>query len=102
MTKYGTIKTYVPMAEFNFFNNFSAQKRIEKTITINDVGSDWFDCLTDDEQNYVLQMPKYSHLDYDGVVKQYDQDVLPTVIKKERSKGWDMNKQGNIIGFIKK
>jgi hypothetical protein len=46
-------------------------------------------------------MPKYSHLNYDEVVKAYDNEVIPNVIKKERALGWECDSQGNIIGIIK-
>jgi shikimate kinase len=48
----------------------------------------------------VQQMPKYSHLDYDNVIKQYDQDSVANIIKKEESNGWKCDNQGNIIGII--
>tara|TARA_R110002020_G_scaffold261515_1_gene475865 strand:+ start:48 stop:326 length:279 start_codon:yes stop_codon:yes gene_type:complete len=72
-----------------------------KSVKLEDVGSDWFDCLTDDEQSYVQQMKKYSHLNYDEVIEQYDKDILPALIKRERKKGWECDEQGNIIGIIK-
>ena len=81
--KYATIQDLVPGKNFDFFNNFSDQVFKDKTININDVGQDWFDCLNDDQQFYVLQMPKYSKLDYDDVVKAYDKEVLPNVIKNQ-------------------
>ena len=99
--KLATIKDLVPGKKFDFFNNFGDQVFKNKTITINDVGYDWFDCLSDDEQTYVQQMPKYSHLNYDEVVKAYDKEVIPNVIKKERALGWECDSQGNIIGIIK-
>ena len=71
----------------------------DKTININDVGQDWFDCLNDDQQVYVLQMPKYSKLDYDDIVKAYDKEVLPNVIKNQAKLGWDCDNEGNIIFF---
>tara|TARA_R110000765_G_C18543880_1_gene561349 strand:+ start:154 stop:519 length:366 start_codon:yes stop_codon:yes gene_type:complete len=86
--------------EYNF--DYNSGRYVDKWISIKDVNQEEFDWLSDDEQSYVQQMPKYSHLDYDGVVKQYDQDVLPIVIKRERSKGWEVDNQGNIIGIIKK
>ena len=46
-------------------------------------------------------MPKYSKLDYDDVVKAYDKEVLPNVIKNQAKLGWDCDSEGNIIGFIK-
>jgi shikimate kinase len=51
-------------------------------------------------QDYVQQMPKYSHLDYDNVIKKYDQDSVANIIKKEESNGWKCDNQGNIIGII--
>ena len=63
----------------------------------NDVGYEWFDCLSDDEQLYVQQLPKYSHLEYDEVIKQYDQDSLKNIIKRQESLGWKCDDQGNII-----
>ena len=96
--KYVQIKDLAPGKDFDFFTNFSDQVLVNKTIKINDVGKDYFDCLTDDEQNYVQQMPKYANLDYDQVIEQYDKDVLPTVIKKERANGWLVDDEGNIIG----
>jgi hypothetical protein len=71
-----------------------------KQFCIDEVGYDWYDCLNDDEQDYVQQMPKYSHLDYDNVIKQYDQDSVANIIKKEESNGWKCDNQGNIIGII--
>ncbi len=65
-----------------FFTNFSDQVLVNKTIKINNVGKDYFDCLTDDEQNYVQQMPKYAHLNYDQVhmllnsLDDYDKNTL--------------------------
>ena len=99
--KYATIQDLVPGKNFDFFNNFSDQVFKDKTININDVGQDWFDCLNDDQQFYVLQMPKYSKLDYDDVVKAYDKEVLPNVIKNQIKLGWNCDSEGNIIGFIK-
>jgi hypothetical protein len=99
--KYATIKKLVPGTHFDFFNNFNDQVFKDKTICIDEVGYDWYDCLNDDEQDYVQQMPKYSHLDYDDVIKQYDQDSLANIIKKEESNGWKCDHQGNVIGFIK-
>jgi len=99
--KYAIIKDLVPGPTFDFFNNFGDQVLKDKTITINDVGKDWFDCLSNDEQLHVQQLPKYANLSYDEVIKQYDEDVLPNVIKKERALGWDCDSNGNIIGFIK-
>ena len=95
--KYATIKDLKPGRNFDFFNNFGDQVRIEKTIYINDVGHDWFDCLSDDEQSYVQQMPKYSHLEYDEVIKQYDKDSLKNIIKRQESQGWNCDSEGNII-----
>jgi len=99
--KLATIKNLVPGKSFNFFNNFQDQVFKNKTICINDVGHDWYDCLTDDEQSYVQQMPKYSHLEYDEVIKKYDQDSLSNIIKRQNSQGWDCDSNGNIIGFLK-
>lgn len=99
--KLATIKDLVPGKKFDFFNNFGDQVFKNKTININEVGHDWFDCLNDDQQAYVQQMPKYSHLDYDEVIKQYDQDILPEYIKHQKKLGWKCDNQGNIIGFIK-
>ena len=98
--KYATIKKLVPGNNFDFFNNFGDQVFKDKTICIDEVGYDWYDCLNDDEQDYVQQMPKYSHLDYDNVIKQYDQDSVANIIKKEESNGWKCDNQGNIIGII--
>ena len=98
--KYATIKKLVPGNNFDFFNNFGDQVVKDKTICIDEVGYDWYDCLNDDEQDYVQQMPKYSHLDYDNVIKQYDQDSVANIIKKEESNGWKCDNQGNIIGII--
>ena len=93
--KYATIQDLVPGKNFDFFNNFNDQ--VLKTISINDVGYDWFDCLSDDEQSYVQQLQKYSHLEYDEVIKQYDQDSLKNIIKRQESQGWKCDDQGNII-----
>jgi len=46
-------------------------------------------------------MPKYSHLEYDEVIKKYDQDSLSNIIKRQNSQGWDCDSNGNIIGFLK-
>ena len=99
--KYATINDLVMGKNFDFFSNFGDQVFKEKTITINDVGQDWFDCLSNDEQVYVLQMSKYSKLDYDDIVKAYDKEVLPNVIKNHAKLGWDCDSEGNIIGFIR-
>ena len=99
--KFATIKDLVPGKSFDFFNNFQDQVFKNKTICINDVGHDWYDCLTDDEKSYVQQLPKYSHLEYDEVIKQYDQDSLSNIIKRQNSQGWDCDSNGNIIGFLK-
>jgi len=99
--KFATIKDLVSGRNFNFFNNFQDQVYKKKTICINDVGHDWFDCLSDDEQSYVQQLPKYSHLEYDEVIKQYDQDSLSNIIKRQNSQGWDCDSDGNIIGMLK-
>jgi len=99
--KYATIQDLVPGKNFHFFNNFEDQVFKDKTININDVGQDWFDCLNDDQQVYVLQMPIYSKLDYDDIVKAYDKEVLPNVIKNQAKLGWDCDSEGNIIGFIR-
>ena len=72
-----------------------------KSININDVGVELFDCLSYDEQDYVMQMSKYSHLNYDDVIKQYDIDTLPNYIKNQKRLGWECDSQGNIIGIIK-
>ena len=98
--KLATIKDLVPGKKFDFFNNFGDQVFKNKTINIDEVGHDWFDCLNDDQQTYVQQLPKYSHLDYDEVVKAYDNEVIPNVIKKQRALGWECDSQGNIIGII--
>ena len=98
--KYAIIKDLVPGRNFDFFNNFEDQIYKNKTVCINDVGKLLFDLLSDDEQTYVLQMKKYSHLNYDDVIKKYDQDTMPNYIKHEKSLGWKCDKQGNIIGFI--
>jgi len=99
--KLATIKDLIPGENFDFFNNFQDQVFKNKTITINDVGYEWFDCLNDDEKIYVQQLPKYSHLEYDEVIKQYDQDSLSNIIKRQNSLGWECDSQGNIIGIIK-
>tara|TARA_R100001443_G_scaffold107364_1_gene117190 strand:- start:544 stop:861 length:318 start_codon:yes stop_codon:yes gene_type:complete len=99
--KFATIKDLVPGRSFNFFTNFEDQVFKNKTITINDVGYEWFDCLSDNEQSYVQQLPKYSHLKYDEVIKQYDQDSLSNIIKRQNSQGWECDSDGNIIGFLK-
>ena len=99
--KYATIQDLVMGKNFDFFNNFGDQVFKDKTININEVGQDWFDCLNDDQQVYVLQMPKYSKLDYDDIVKAYDKEVLPNVIKNQAKLGWDCDSEGNIIGFIR-
>ena len=96
--KYATIRDLVCGKNFDFFNNFGDQVFKDKTITINDVGNDWFDYLNDDQQTYVQQMPKYSHLNYDEVIKAYDKDSLSNIIKKQKSMGWKVNNQGEIIG----
>ena len=72
-----------------------------KSININDVGVELFDCLSYDEQDYVIQMSKYSHLNYDDVIKQYDIDTLPNYIKNQKRLGWECDSQGNIIGILK-
>ena len=99
--KFAKIKDLVPGKSFNFFNNFQDQVFKNKTICINDVGHDWYDCLTDDEQSYVQQMPKYSHLEYDEVIKKYDQDSLSNIIKRQNFLGWNCDSDGNIIGMLK-
>lgn len=99
--KFAIIKDLALGKSFDFFNNFQDQVFKNKTICINDVGHDWYDCLTDDEQSYVQQLPKYSHLEYDEVIKQYDQDSLSNIIKRQNSQGWDCDSNGNIIGFLK-
>jgi hypothetical protein len=99
--KYASIKKLVPGRSFNFFTNFKDQVFKNKTITINDVGYEWFDCLSDDEQSYVQQLPKYSHLEYDEVIKQYDQDSLSNIIERQNSQGWECDSDGNIIGILK-
>ena len=99
--KYAIIRDLVPGKNFDFFNNFGDQVLKDKMITINDVGFDWFDCLSNDEQLYVQQLPKYANLSYDEVIKQYDKDILPAYIKKQKSMGWRCNSEGNIIGFVK-
>ena len=99
--KLATIKDLVTGKNFDFFNNFGDQVFKNKTINIDEVDHDWFDCLNDAQQTYVQQMPKYSHLNYDEVVKAYDKEVIPNVIKKERALGWECDSQGNIIGIIK-
>ena len=91
--KYGILEYQAP--------SWSAHKHYYKSIDLEDVGRDWFDCLNDDQQAYVQQMPKYSHLSYDEVIKAYDNEVIPNVIKKQKSLGWACDSQGNIIGFIK-
>ena len=48
-----------------------------------------------------MQMSKYSHLNYDDVIKQYDIDTLPNYIKKQKRLGWQCDSDGNIIGIIK-
>ena len=101
MSKYAIIKDLIPGKNFDFFNNFGDQVFKNKTINIDEVGHEWFDCLNDDQQAYVQQMPKYSHLDYDEVIKAYDNEVIPNVIKRQKSLGWACDSQGNIIGFIK-
>ena len=96
--KLATIRDLVPGKNFDFFNNFGDQVFKDKTINVNEVGHDWFDCLNDDQQVYVQQLKKYSHLDYDEVIKAYDQDSLSNIIKRQRSMGWKVNDQGEIIG----
>ena len=91
--KYGILEYQAP--------DWSAPKHYYKSIDLEDVGHDWFDCLNDDQQAYVQQMPKYSHLSYDEVIKAYDNEVIPNVIKRQKSLGWACDSQGNIIGFIK-
>jgi len=93
MTKYGILEYSAP--------DWSAHKYYYKSVDLDGVGYDWFDCLNDDQQAYVQQMPKYSHLNYDEVIKQYDQDILPEYIKHQKKLGWKCDNQGNIIGFIK-
>lgn len=95
--KYATIQDLVPGKNFDFFNNYGDQVYKTKRICINNVGQDWFDCLTHDEQTYVMQSEKYSHLEYDEVIKQYDQDSLTNIIKKQESLGWKCDEEGNII-----
>ena len=99
--KLATIKDLVPGKKFDFFNNFGDQVFKNKTINIDEVGYDWFDCLNNDQQTYIQQISKYSHLNYDEVVKAYDKEVIPNVIKKQRALGWECDSQGNIIGIIK-
>ena len=91
--KYGILEYQAP--------DWSAHKHYYKSIDLDDVGHDWFDCLNDDQQAYVQQMSKYSHLDYDEVIKQYDQDILPEYIEHQKKLGWKCDSEGNIIGFIK-
>ena len=96
--KLATIRDLVPGKNFDFFNNFGDQVFKDKTINVNEVGHDWFDCLNDDQQVYVQQLKKYSHLDYDEVIKAYDKDSLSNIIKRQESMGWKVNDQGEIIG----
>ena len=91
--KYGILEYQAP--------DWSAHNHYYKSIDLDDVGHEWFDCLNDDQQAYVQQMQKYSHLSYDEVIKAYDNEVIPNVIKKQKSLGWACDSQGNIIGFIK-
>ena len=98
--KYATIQDIVPGKNFDFFNNFGDQVFKNKTINIDEVGHEWFDCLNDDQQSYVLQMQKYDHLDYDEVIKQYDKDILPALIKHQKSLGWNYDNNGNFIGSL--
>ena len=93
--KSALIKVY----EYNF--DYNQGGFVNKWIDIQEVNKDYFDCLSSDEKDYVQQLDKYSHLDYDEVIKQYDLDVLPAVIKRERALGWDVDDQGNLIGFLK-
>ena len=90
--KYGILEYQAP--------DWSAHKYYYKSINLDGVGRDWFDCLNDDQQTYVQQMSKYSHLDYDEVIKQYDEDILPNHIKHQNKLGWQCDNEGNIIGFI--
>ena len=99
--KLAIIRDLVPGENFDFFTNFQDQVFKDKTININDVGHDWFDCLNDDQQSYVQQLKKYSHLKYDEVIKQYDQDSLSNIIKRQNSLGWECDSEGSIIGFLK-
>jgi len=46
--KYATIQDLVPGKNFDFFNNFGDQVFKNKTINIDEVGHDWFDCLNDE------------------------------------------------------
>ena len=45
-------------------------------------------------------MQKYDHLDYDEVIKQYDKDILPALIKHQKSLGWNYDNNGNFIGSL--
>jgi hypothetical protein len=91
--KYGILKSINE-------NRWLPYKYNYKSINIKNVGKLLFDLLDYDEQDYVQQMNKYSHLNYDEVIKQYDKDTLPNYIKHENSLGWKCDDQGNIIGFI--
>ena len=92
MKKFGILEYLAP--------DWSAHKNYYRSIDLEGVGYEWFDCLTDDQQNYVLQMQKYDHLDYDEVIKQYDKDILPALIKHQKSLGWNYDNNGNFIGSL--
>ncbi len=97
--KYAIIRDLVPGKNFDFFNNFGDQVLKNKTITINDVGFDWFDCLSNDEQLHVQQLPKYANLSYDEVIKQYDKDILPAYIKNKNQWVGSVIVRGTLLGL---
>ena len=74
--KYAQIKDLIEGKNFNFFNNFQDQVFKTKTICINDVGYDWFDCLSDDEQtafeDYLLNLKED---DYDFYIETNDKQI---------------------------
>ena len=52
----------------------------------------------DEAEAYVRSI--LSGKEYDEVIKQYDKDSLPNIIKRQETQGWKCNSEGNIIGII--
>jgi len=64
---------YVKCSEFNIFTGKLTY--VNKWVDISNVGEYYFEDLSGDCQDYVMNLPKYKDMDYDQLVDDYNKPI---------------------------
>jgi hypothetical protein len=64
---------YVKVTDLNLWTGTS--RTTHRWVDISNVGEDYFEDLSSDCQDYVMQLDKYKSMDYDAMVEDYDRPI---------------------------